>query len=46
MGISDDEKSQLDKFKDTAREHEADEDEAHWDERLKKLVKAKPEKGD
>jgi hypothetical protein len=37
-------KSQLDKFKQAAREHEADEDETRWDERLKKLVKAKPEK--
>lgn len=36
--------SQLDKFKETAREHKADENETRWDERLKKLVKAKPEK--
>jgi hypothetical protein len=35
-------KRQLDKFKEAAREHEADEDEAHWDERLKKIAKAKP----
>jgi hypothetical protein len=35
-------KSQLDKFKETARKHEADEDEAHWDERLKKVAKGKP----
>lgn len=35
-------KSQLDKFKEAARKHEADEDEAHWDERLKKVVKVKP----
>lgn len=34
--------SQLDKFKQAARELEADEDEAHWDERLKKVVKTKP----
>ncbi|MEQ8309508.1 MAG: hypothetical protein RIA72_02285 [Sphingopyxis sp.] len=34
--------SQLDKFKQAARELEADEDEARWDERLKKVVKAKP----
>ena len=33
--------SQLDKFKEAAREHEADENEAHWDERLKKVAKAK-----
>ena len=33
---------QLDKFKEAAREHGADEDEARWDERLKKVAKAKP----
>lgn len=32
-------KSQSDKFKDLARELECDEDEAHWDERLKKVAK-------
>lgn len=37
-----DEKPQLDKFKKAAREHDADEDESRWDERLKKI--AKPEK--
>jgi hypothetical protein len=39
-------KTQLDKFKEVARELEADEDEARWDERLKKVAKAKsaPEK--
>lgn len=36
------EKPQLDKFKEAARELEADEDEARWDERLKKVAKAKP----
>ena len=36
-------KSQLDKFKEAARELESDEDEARWDERLKKIAKAKPE---
>ena len=35
--------SQPDKFKQAAREHGADEDEARWDERLKKLAKAKPQ---
>lgn len=35
--------SQLDKFKALARELEADEDEARWDERLKKVATAKPE---
>lgn len=37
-----DSKSQLDKFKEAAREHEADDDETRWDERLKKIAKAKP----
>lgn len=43
-----DSESQLDKFKEAARELEADEDEARWNERLKKVAKAKPapEKGD
>ena len=39
--------TQLDKFKQAARDAECDESEAHWDEQLKKLVKAKlptPEK--
>ena len=35
--------SQLDKFKEAARELEADEDEARWDERLKKVAMVKPE---
>ena len=35
-------KSQSDKFKEAAREHEADEDEARWEERLKKVAKPKP----
>lgn len=34
-------KPQIDKFKQAAREHEADEDEARWDERLKKIAKSK-----
>lgn len=37
-------KSQSDKFKEAARELEADEDEVRWEERLKKIAKAKPEK--
>lgn len=37
-------KSQSDKFKELAREVEADEDEKRWDDRLKKVAKAKPEK--
>lgn len=37
-----DNKAQSDKFKEAAREHEADEDEARWDERLKKVARRKP----
>lgn len=33
---------QADKFKDAAKEHGADEDEKHWEERLRKVAKAKP----
>ena len=36
-------KSQADKFKEAARELEADEDEKHWEERLKKVAKAVPD---
>ena len=40
-----DNQPQLDKFKQVARDLGADEDEARWDERLKKLARAKvPEK--
>jgi hypothetical protein len=35
-------KSQADKFKEAARELECDDDEQHFDERVKKLVKHKP----
>ena len=35
------EPSQLDKFKEAARDLEADESEAHWDERLTRVAKAK-----
>lgn len=38
-----DEKTQAEKFKEAAREHEADEDEARWEERLRKVAKSKPE---
>lgn len=38
-----DTKTQLDKFKEAARERGADENEAHWDERLRKVVKHKPQ---
>lgn len=34
-------KTQSDKFKQTAREHGADEDEKHWEERLMKVAKHK-----
>lgn len=37
-----DQKTQIDKFKELARELEADEDEARWDEKLGRLVKVKP----
>jgi hypothetical protein len=37
-------KTQVDKFVEAAREHGADEDDARWEERLRKLAKAKPEK--
>jgi hypothetical protein len=37
-------KSQSDKFKEAAREHEADEDEGRWEERLKKIARQKAEK--
>jgi hypothetical protein len=35
-------KAQSDKFKEAAREHCADEDEARWEERLKKVAEQKP----
>jgi hypothetical protein len=35
-------KAQSDKFKEAAREHEADEDEKHWEERLRKVANQKP----
>ena len=38
------EKSQSDKFKEAAKEVEADEDEARWEERLRRVAKHKPEK--
>jgi hypothetical protein len=39
-----DKKPQIDKFKDTARELECDDDEQRFKERLGKLVRGKPEK--
>ena len=35
-------KSQADKFREAARELECGEDEARWDERLRKVAKQKP----
>ena len=35
--------SQLDKFKEAAREHEADENESCWEDRLRKVAKGKPD---
>ena len=38
-----DKKSQLDRFKEAARQLETDDDEDRFEERLKKLVKQKPD---
>ena len=38
--------TQADKFRAAARRIGCDEDEARWTERLKKVVKVKPEKGE
>jgi hypothetical protein len=38
-----DPKTQSDKFKEAARELGCDEDEARWDETLRKVAKQKPE---
>jgi hypothetical protein len=43
--MAEDHKSQSDKFKEAAKEHVCDEDEARWEERLKKVAKARTEKG-
>lgn len=37
------EQKQIDRFKDAAREIGADEDEARWEDRLRKVVKHKPQ---
>ena len=42
--MTDQKQTQIDKFKQAAREHGADESEAHWDERLKRVAKVKPSK--
>ena len=41
-----DEQSQSVRFKEAAREYEADEDEQCWEERLRKVAKAKPDKSE
>ncbi|WP_199799683.1 hypothetical protein [Pseudoblastomonas halimionae] len=38
-----DQRSQSDRFKEAAGKHQADEDEARWDERLELVAKAKPD---
>jgi hypothetical protein len=42
MADKPDTRTQLDKFKQAARELEADEDEGRWDETLRKVVRHKP----
>jgi len=42
-GKMDTKPTQSDKFKQAAREHGADEDEKRWEERLRKVAKAKPQ---
>lgn len=37
--------TQLDTFKQAAKELEVDEDEGRWDERLKKVARVKPKPG-
>lgn len=41
-GISEEPKSQSDKFKEIARELECDEDEARWNVRLRKVAAQRP----
>ena len=41
--MSKDQRTQLDKFKDAARELKTDDDEDRFTERLKKLVRKKPD---
>lgn len=43
--MTDHKTTQADKFKDAARELEADEDEKRWEERLRKVSKQKPQDG-
>ncbi len=46
MPDKDDRKTQLDRFKEAARQLETDDDEERFEERLKKLVKQKPKDDD
>jgi hypothetical protein len=39
-----DKQTQIDKFKQAARDLECDPDEARWEDKLRKVVKPKPEK--
>lgn len=39
---ADNKQSQSDKFKEAARDHDCDEDEARWEKRLKDVAKARP----
>ena len=43
LPMSKDQRTQLDKFKDAARELKTDDDEDRFTERLKKLVRKKPD---
>lgn len=43
--VSSSRKSQLDKFKEAARQLETDDDEERFEKKLKKLVKKKPDDG-
>jgi hypothetical protein len=45
-GTSDSQKSQLDKFKEAARELECDDDDQRFKERLGKLTKVRPSQPD
>ena len=42
MGETEPQKSQLSRFQETARQLEADEDEVRWEEKLRKVARAKP----
>lgn len=44
--MTDEKTTQSEKFEDAAHELECDEDEARWDERLRKVAQQKPEKSE